>query len=203
MILTLPGPAKIEIDISRTNVSGKYPKEKKRKKREKIHFLPHKRSEIGSRSRGWKVSKRGGFPVHGRDTTGLPRNKRLRRKRPSGETGPLALENGRGGGGGGGCPLLIYSILAEYGRRARREREKAGAATGMNVFNSSGALVDAVSFDRQLLGVQWGAEAAAQCRARHNRVKLYMHVRVRLGTRSIHRVNGIGIRNSNTIYARV
>lgn len=82
-------------------------------------------------------------------------------------------------------------------------KKRAGATTGMNVFNSSGALVDAVSFDRQLLGVQWGAEAAAQCRARHNRVKLYMHVRVRLGTPSIHRVNGIGIRNSNTIYARV
>lgn len=181
---------------------GNIRKKKEEKKKEKIHFLPHKRSEIGSRSRGWKVSKRGGFPVHGRDTTGLPRNKRLRRC-GNVRAAKQVLWPWKTAGGGGGCPLLIYSILAEYGRRARREREKAGAATGMNVFNSSGALVDAVSFDRQLLGVQWGAEAAAQCRARHNRVKLYMHVRVRLGTRSIHRVNGIGIRNSNTIYARV
>lgn len=142
--------------------------------------------------------------------TGLPRNKRLRRCGNVGASKQVLWPWKTAGGKRRRerrlpPPLLIYSILAEYGRRARRERGKkrAGATTGMNVFNSSGALVDAVSFDRQLLGVQWGAEAAAQCRARHNRVKLYMHVRVRLGTPSIHRVNGIGIRNSNTIYARV
>lgn len=192
---------------------------KKGEEKRKIHFLPHKRSEIGI---GWQsIAWLEGFqtgrvsgtrPRYHRiaHRTGLPRNKRLRRCGNVGASkqvlfGPGKRPEARGEGRGGCPPLLIYSILAEYGRRARRERGKkrAGATTGMNVFNSSGALVDAVSFDRQLLGVQWGAEAAAQCRARHNRVKLYMHVRVRLGTPSIHRVNGIGIRNSNTIYARV
>lgn len=62
------------------------------------------------------------------------------------------------------------------------------------------ASVDAASFDRQLLGAQWGPGREHNA-ALHNREKLYMHVRVRLGTRSIQRVNGIGIRNSNTIYA--
>lgn len=140
--------------------------------------------------------------------TGLPRNKRLRRC-----------------GNVGASKQVLWPWKTAGGKRRRERRlppppfnlfysggiwpaseegkKRAGATTGMNVFNSSGALVDAVSFDRQLLGVQWGAEAAVQCRARHNRVKLYMHVRVRLGTPSIHRVNGIGIRNSNTIYARV
>ena len=140
--------------------------------------------------------------------TGLPRNKRLRRCGNVGASKQVLFGPGKRpearGEGRGGCPPpfnLFYS--GGIWPASEEGKKRAGATTGMNVFNSSGALVDAVSFDRQLLGVQWGAEAAAQCRARHNRVKLYMHVRVRLGTPSIHRVNGIGIRNSNTIYARV
>lgn len=61
--------------------------------------------------------------------------------------------------------------------------------------------VDARSFDRQLLGAQWGPSAAQYAPAQSHKI---IHARtssLKVGTRSIHRVNGIGIRNSNTIYA--
>lgn len=108
---------------------------KKGEEKRKIHFLPHKRSEIGI---GWQsIAWLEGFqtgrvsgtrPRYHRiaHRTGLPRNKRLRRCGNVGASKQVLFGPGKQpearGEGRGGCPppLLIYSILAEYGRRARR-----------------------------------------------------------------------------------